>query len=1120
MMTYRAGRSLCVLAVILLGLGWCVGAWRAGRVDAEMRQRLQQRAVHIAQSLNPEMVKALSFRAADKSSPAFQFLCKQMTALGRYIPQRGIYSMTLRDGRLVFGPENYPQDDPMSSPPGLIYEEPAREAFEAFTQGKALTAGPYADEYGTFVSAFAPVFDPGSGAVLMVVAIDTLADDWETILHAAGREPLWGSLILLGVLLAGAGVTVWYKRRRTPDGVSLGRLSPGDPDGGERVSPAGRYASVGPLVGMGVLAVAFLVVVLLQTWYWTYDRIDQTASQQARLAVEFDKALRDYVGKYIRPEMEKRVPHGEFIPEAMSTSFVARNVFDDVRKLFPDTVLRFASTNPRNPVNRATPAEESLIRYFEQHPEADVWSGTMQFFEEGEKYLVCATPRRFETSCLQCHGRPEEAPASLVARYGPVAGFGRSLGEVSVDLAAIPVSASYAAARAQVSRHMLIALGLCLVFLGGIAFLIGADARRRRQAGDALRASEAQWRRILDNFQDAYFQADVSGRLTLVSPSAVSLFGYDSIGEMIGMPVAALYADAQDRTMVLEEVRRAGRASDRIGRGRRRDGTAFWVSINVQFVRDERGQVVGTEGVARDITERKQAEEMLGESEKRLREVIDSTPFPVALVDAEDDRIHMWSRSAIGLFGHTASTAQEWYLIAYPDPEYRQDVVSRWKPLLETARCSGQTVNAGEYQITCKDGSVRICELYARFISSYLLVTFNDVTERRRAEEALRESDERLRRTLDAAQTVAWEGDLRSGAIIETGPVAALFGQPEDAVCTNQFAFLERIHPEDRQRVLATAQSDAAGQGAYEVEFRVPWPNGEIRWIQATGGFDREADGRPIRLRGVARDITAQKRAERQQTMLLQQLDGINQELKDFAYIVSHDLKAPLRAIRNLADWLCTDYQDKLDAEGQENLRLLRSRVDRMQNLIDGVLQYSRIGRTEQKTVPIDLNRLVPEIIDDLGVPEHITVHIDSDLPTVEADATRITQVFQNLLSNAVKYMNKPQGNISVGCVPDDGFWKFSVADNGPGIERKDYERIFKLFQTLTCRDDSESTGVGLTVTKKIVEVYGGRIWVESEVGKGSTFFFTFPRSAEAAVPECLAAGVGMGHRDVMEVES
>jgi len=240
--------------------------------------------------------------------------------------------------------------------------------------------------------------------------------------------------------------------------------------------------------------------------------------------------------------------------------------------------------------------------------------------------------------------------------------------------------------------------------------------------------------------------------------------------------------------------------------------------------------------------------------------------------------------------------------------------------------------------------------------------------------------------------------------------------------------------------------------------------------------------------------IIERKLAEQKQAELLQKLSEINQELKDFAYVVSHDLKAPLRAIKNLADWLAADYQDKLDAQGKENLQLLGSRVDRMQDLIDGVLQYSRVGRTEQGTKSVNLGQIVPEIIDNLSAPEHISIQIESDLPTVEADTTRITQVFQDLLCNAIKYMDKPQGDIIVGCVEEDGFWKFSVCDNGPGIEEKHFDRIFKLFQTLAPRCGRESTGVGLTITKKIVELCGGKIWVESEVGKGSTFFFTLPK--------------------------
>jgi signal transduction histidine kinase len=242
------------------------------------------------------------------------------------------------------------------------------------------------------------------------------------------------------------------------------------------------------------------------------------------------------------------------------------------------------------------------------------------------------------------------------------------------------------------------------------------------------------------------------------------------------------------------------------------------------------------------------------------------------------------------------------------------------------------------------------------------------------------------------------------------------------------------------------------------------------------------------------REISVRERAEKKQAELLEKLEKANQELKDFAYIVSHDLKAPLRGIKTLVDWMSTDYADKLDEEGREQMDLLLARVDRMHNLIDGVLAYSRVGRTREKEIQVNLNQLVPEIIDTIAPPENITITIENELPVIECEQTRIIQIFQNLLSNAVKYMDKPQGQVRVGCVEEDGFWKFSVADNGPGIEEKHFEKIFQMFQTLSPRDEYESTGVGLTVIKKIVELYNGKIWVESKPGEGSTFFFTLPK--------------------------
>ncbi len=235
--------------------------------------------------------------------------------------------------------------------------------------------------------------------------------------------------------------------------------------------------------------------------------------------------------------------------------------------------------------------------------------------------------------------------------------------------------------------------------------------------------------------------------------------------------------------------------------------------------------------------------------------------------------------------------------------------------------------------------------------------------------------------------------------------------------------------------------------------------------------------------------------AQTELEQVIQKFRQSNEQLEQFAYVVSHDLKAPLRGIRTLAEWLMADCGDRLGEEGNENMRLLAGRADRMQNLINGVLEYSRIGRVREEHSCVELKGLVAQLVQDLSPPAHIVFDIDGNLPAVCGEPTRIRQLFQNLLSNAIKYTDKEPGSIKVGFTEEPNAWRFSVSDNGPGIEEKDFDRIFQMFQTLGPRDTAESTGIGLTIVKRIVECHGGRVWVESRVGEGTTFVFTLPKA-------------------------
>jgi PAS domain S-box-containing protein len=370
-----------------------------------------------------------------------------------------------------------------------------------------------------------------------------------------------------------------------------------------------------------------------------------------------------------------------------------------------------------------------------------------------------------------------------------------------------------------------------------------------------------------------------------------------------------------------------------------------------------------------------------------------------------------------------------------------------------------------------------------------------EIADRKKAENALKESEQRLSIILNSILTGVVIVDAETHKIVDANPLAIeLIGLPKEEIIGK--VCHKFICPAEEGKCPISDLNQTVDQSE-RVLIR---GNGkEIPILKTVTPVSWQ--GHSYLVESFI-DITERKQAEQRQAQLIQELErtnqkveNVNQELKDFAYIVSHDLKAPLRGIKTLAEWISTDYADKLDDNGKEQMNLLAGRVDRMHNLTDGILQYSRVGRVEEEKVVVNLNELVTEVIDMIAPPENVTITIENELPTVECEQTRIMQVFQNLLSNAVKYMDKPQGQIKIGCIEENGFWEFYVADNGPGIEEKYFEKIFQLFQTLAPRDESESTGIGLTIIKKIVEMYGGKTWVQSKVGEGSTFFFTLPKA-------------------------
>ncbi|HTL47189.1 MAG TPA: HAMP domain-containing sensor histidine kinase [Verrucomicrobiae bacterium] len=232
---------------------------------------------------------------------------------------------------------------------------------------------------------------------------------------------------------------------------------------------------------------------------------------------------------------------------------------------------------------------------------------------------------------------------------------------------------------------------------------------------------------------------------------------------------------------------------------------------------------------------------------------------------------------------------------------------------------------------------------------------------------------------------------------------------------------------------------------------------------------------------------------DRERAVAEKELADMNRELNDFAYVVAHDLKAPVTAIQTLTSWIDADYGRQFNPKSQEQVQLILSNAKHMRNMIDGILDYSKAGRSKEQKQLVDLNELVVDVTRLLCPPASIQINVENKLPVLPCEKVRVSQIFQNLLGNAVKFMDKAEGLICVSSSEHNGDYQFEIRDNGPGIPQEVQERAFHIFHTYSSHPDS--TGLGLSITKKMVESMGGKIWLRSQPGQGAAFFFTLPRN-------------------------
>ena len=488
---------------------------------------------------------------------------------------------------------------------------------------------------------------------------------------------------------------------------------------------------------------------------------------------------------------------------------------------------------------------------------------------------------------------------------------------------------------------------------------------------------------------------------------------------------------------------------------------------------------------------------------RQFRDALDQTADSIYMFDPKTLRIFYANQAAEQHTGYSRDellhmTRSE--LLGLDEESYRKAV----QRLIEGEQAPpGETVQRRKYG---DDLPVEVSLQYVppqdqrdrgRFVA-----VVRDISERKRAANSLLASQQRSRGLAEAMPQVVWTTTATGSTDYYNQrwhDYTGLRHDPDDSTVWQSV-----IHPDDLEPCLDAWKRSLEHQEPFELEYRWRRHDGEYRWHLGRALPVRDANSQVSLWVGTGTDIHDQKLSEAalreradELATLTQLLERRNRELDQFAYITSHDLKAPLRGIANLSQWIEEDIGPLATDDVRRQMMLLRGRVHRMEALIDGILQYSRVGRVRGSIEPVAVGKLLDEVVDLLAPPAPFGVVIATDMPTVQADKVLLSQVFSNLIGNAIKHRDRPNGQVWVNWRDAGPLVEFSVRDDGPGIAPQYHERAFAIFQTLAPRDRVEGSGLGLSLVKKIVESEGGAISLESDEGQGATFRFTWPKQVK-----------------------
>jgi PAS domain S-box-containing protein len=494
-----------------------------------------------------------------------------------------------------------------------------------------------------------------------------------------------------------------------------------------------------------------------------------------------------------------------------------------------------------------------------------------------------------------------------------------------------------------------------------------------------------------------------------------------------------------------------------------------------------------------DITERKLSLEALQESESLFRSTLENAPIGMARVSL-DGRFLQVNRALCRLVGYER---EELLQMTFQELTVPEDLKEDLDNIDRLNRGEIQYYQMGKRYYR-KDRQIVWIQLTVSLLRDstgkprYFISQIEDITERKRAEEALRRSEYELKEAQRVAQIGNWDWDLSTHQQIWSEELYRIFGRDPTQPLPRTQAPLELFTPESRVRLVTHVERAIKTGASYSIDLQIVTQDGSRKWVAGRGEAKRNDQGVIVGLRGTLQDITERKRLE-------EELSRSNTDLEQYAYIVSHDLREPLRMIQSYVELIKKRYQGKLDSNADRYIGYIVEGASRMAALINDLLNYARAGRAVMTRENVDLNRLLQSIVRSLAKSiqeSHAQITIDP-LPTISIDPGQVAQIFQNLISNAIKFQREGEvPRIHISAKESQGKYNdivFSIEDNGIGIQSEYSDRIFMIFQRLHGRDKYPGTGIGLSICKRIIERHGGHIWFSSIPNVGTTFYFTLP---------------------------